>query len=167
MWDETPVQAFRVNQCCRKCPHGPLRGTNGRRVLGEKICPQLPLMLPWPHAWQPWKGLDQEDGAAVRSLLEDKGSGILLLLPWPYWGSSEMLLGCVILLVQEIWGFGGSESHRPLTIPFSRPVLVSLTDHQDRSISEEEDGKSLRSQKDPSQVSPGPLAPCSYIPGAP
>ncbi|XP_072676739.1 zinc finger and SCAN domain-containing protein 1 isoform X2 [Canis lupus baileyi] len=54
-----------------------------------------------------------------------------------------------------------------LTQMSQQEVLVSLTDHQDRSISEEEDGKSLRSQKDPSQVSPGPLAPCSYIPGAP
>ncbi|XP_025840215.2 zinc finger and SCAN domain-containing protein 1 isoform X1 [Vulpes vulpes] len=40
-----------------------------------------------------------------------------------------------------------------LTQMSQQEVLVSLTDHQDRSISEEEDGKSLRSQKDPSQAS--------------
>uniref|UniRef100_A0A8C0LR18 Zinc finger and SCAN domain containing 1 n=1 Tax=Canis lupus familiaris TaxID=9615 RepID=A0A8C0LR18_CANLF len=56
-----------------------------------------------------------------------------------------------------------------LTQMSQQEVLVSLTDHQDRSISEEEDGKSLRSQKDPSQVSPGPLAPwrcpgCGLVP---
>ncbi|CAD7692029.1 unnamed protein product [Nyctereutes procyonoides] len=40
-----------------------------------------------------------------------------------------------------------------LTQMSQQEVLVSLTDHQDRSISEEEDGKSLRSQKDLSQAS--------------
>nr|XP_021547539.1 zinc finger and SCAN domain-containing protein 1 [Neomonachus schauinslandi] len=40
-----------------------------------------------------------------------------------------------------------------LTQMSQQEVLVSLTDHQDKSISEEEDGKSPRSQKDPSQAS--------------
>ncbi|XP_025704520.1 zinc finger and SCAN domain-containing protein 1 [Callorhinus ursinus] len=40
-----------------------------------------------------------------------------------------------------------------LTQMSQQEVLVSLNDHQDKSISEEEDGKSPRSQKDPSQAS--------------
>ncbi|XP_057170630.1 zinc finger and SCAN domain-containing protein 1 [Ursus arctos] len=40
-----------------------------------------------------------------------------------------------------------------LTQMSQQEVLVSLTDHQDKSISEEEDRKSPRSQKDPSQAS--------------
>lgn len=103
-------------------------------------------------------------GLPLEACWKDGGSDTLLLLPWPHWGSSEMFLGCVALLVQETWGIWGLWAHKPLTIPFSHPVLVSLTDHQDGSISEEEDGKN---QKDPCQVSPGPLAPCSYIPRAP
>uniref|UniRef100_M3YAH3 Zinc finger protein 135 n=1 Tax=Mustela putorius furo TaxID=9669 RepID=M3YAH3_MUSPF len=67
-------------------------------------------------------------------------------------GLSEMLLGLDALPEQEIWGFRGSGSHQSLTILFSRPVLVSLTEHQDKSNREEEDGMSPKSWKDPSQT---------------
>lgn len=63
---------------------------------------------------------------------------------------------------QGSWGLWVAQAF--LTIPFSHPVLVSLTNHQDGSISEEEDRKNIRSHKDSSQVSPGPLAPCSCTP---
>lgn len=61
----------------------------------------------------------------------------------------------------ENWGL--REEQTPLTIPFSRTVLVSLdsVEHQDWSFGEEEDGKSPRSQREPSQVSP--RAPCSVL----
>eukprot|EP00074_Homo_sapiens_P102178 XP_016882099.1 zinc finger and SCAN domain-containing protein 1 isoform X2 [Homo sapiens] len=54
-----------------------------------------------------------------------------------------------------------------LTQMCQQEVLVSLdsVEPQDWSFGEEEDGKSPRSQKEPSQVSPGPPAPCSCTPG--
>ncbi|XP_031517155.1 zinc finger and SCAN domain-containing protein 1-like [Papio anubis] len=50
-----------------------------------------------------------------------------------------------------------------LTQMCQQEVLVSLdsVEHQDWSFGEEEDGKSPRSQREPSQVSPGP--PCSVL----
>lgn len=164
---KTPLQAFHVSQCHRKCPHGPLRRTRGHGVLAEKTCPQLPLGSPWPQAWQLWKGLEQVgDGAAFRSLSEG----------WRRWHTTVLALASLGVFRDVpsmccppcagnlgIWGLW---THKPLTIPLSHPVLVSFTDHQDGSISEEEDGKNLRPQKDPCQVSPGPLAPYSHIPRA-
>lgn len=40
-------------------------------------------------------------GLHLEACWKDGGSDTLLLLPWPHWGSSEMFLGCVALLVQE------------------------------------------------------------------
>lgn len=116
---------------CLSCHHGLMNGSHGK-------------------VWSSGVGLHLE--------ARWKNKGILLLLPCPHLGggSSEMLLGLDALPEQEIWGFRGSGSHQSLTILFSRPVLVSLTEHQDKSNREEEDGMSPKSWKDPSQVSPGP-----------